>query len=328
MPPSGGKFTQRYACDSFDVESIERQIGKMSSSNQQSLVKESLVEISNRCMEDQEYGHCCLQAMENRVDDIKELLGKWGGSLISNYVGVLFACSSSSSSSIHNVRVNGLDILQIVEEVVHDKGAKSMNLSVVELLASIVGNSSLDTAIRVDSMACMSDMGVPSSYLENNAVLMESNSNEVPMCKLTNHYTANMNDLVRLATKSDFVSVVGHAAGALMKPFGENEAVSILSFFFFFARKGNCFYNKQTLLLIHRTSLPRIFLCQIESGMKMMESLMLLITRLMVHATENYSQFRLSLAKQAPRLVPEAILPFYESVLSTPPGLLGRVFFR
>jgi hypothetical protein len=66
----------------------------------------------------------------------------------------------------------------------------------------------------------------------------------------------------------------------------------------------------------------------VELGLKIMEHLMNFIIRLMVHATENYAKLRLSLTEQSPTVVPLAILPFIENVLSTPAGLLGPVFHR
>ncbi|GMI26758.1 hypothetical protein TrCOL_g10261 [Triparma columacea] len=223
-----------------------------------------------------------LAVMEENVEEIEELLVNMP-SVFPDYLALLFASASEGGG------IAAYEVLQLSAMV--GGGGGEGGGRCIEALSKVVCNGNLENSIRAGCLKCMSELGIPATYLRDKGEVTRGESGDMDIASLSKLYTSNLNSLVNTACNSRFVLDVGQAAASLIKNFGSTDEA-------------------------------------VELGLKIMEHLMNFIIRLMVHATENYAKLRLSLTEQSPTVVPLAILPFIENVLSTPAGLLGPVFQR
>eukprot|EP00520_Triparma_pacifica_P006953 CAMPEP_0118645734 /NCGR_PEP_ID=MMETSP0785-20121206/7665_1 /TAXON_ID=91992 /ORGANISM="Bolidomonas pacifica, Strain CCMP 1866" /LENGTH=444 /DNA_ID=CAMNT_0006537649 /DNA_START=28 /DNA_END=1358 /DNA_ORIENTATION=+ len=229
--------------------------------------------MANRSAKNTGYRADCLSVMEDNVEEIESFLENMP-SAFPDYLALLFASTSGGGIAAH-------EVLELTSG-----GGRC-----IEALSRVVCNCNLENRIRASCLECMSELGVPATYLRDKREVTGGESGDMDIANLARLYTSNLNELVKTACESRFVLDVGHAASSLIKKFGSTDD-------------------------------------DVELGLKIMEHLMNFIIRLMVHATENYAKLRLSLTEQSPVVVPLAILPFLEHVLNTPAGLLGPVFYR
>lgn len=181
----------------------------------------NLTLMANNSARDEKYRRNLLSVMEDNVEEIEDLLEKQPR-IFPDYLALLFSASSAATSGKggRGGRRGGIAAYEVLQL---SGGESSGGGRCIEALSRVVCNGCLDHSIRAACLKCMSELGVPVTYLRNRREVVGGESGDMEITALSKLYTANLNELVKTACESSFVLDVGQAASNLIKKFGRTD---------------------------------------------------------------------------------------------------------
>ena len=115
----------------------------------------NLVTLANGCVASASFRRETLDALEKNIDDAERLLIAHEGALVPHYLAMLLACSNNKLSACE------------VLEIIGARPGMTKTYTPMEALAAVACGEDLDVGVRAMSVACMSALGVPGTYITN-----------------------------------------------------------------------------------------------------------------------------------------------------------------